>query len=483
MAKSLTRRQFQDFPHAPRPTMYGYLVEEYEWYADDTESTLGVLFRGKQDGDWAYAILQPDAESVFSWAAGGHSFALKEVARQNLLDDIERVALDFGATGVPQVMPNLARAIRHVDPFIPIVPRSKLNPLFQLVATAEERSPARGMIKEVFRYYTDKDGNFVEQFQTTGFDARIWELYLHAYLTDCEFQLLPTVSPDFLVSKSGEQVAIEAVTANQTQGLGTGDLRSAYSSTRLLAPPFDQTLPQLDGALDYKQEDFVPIKLGSALYSKLQKKYWESPTAKDLPIILAIETFHDEASLYYTSSPLATYLYSTRHTYFWNSEGNLVIVPQEVVEHTFAGKTIPSGFFDLPEAEHISAVLFSNSGTVSKFNRMGQQGPFYSPGITLSRFGECVNPDPNAVRPAPFHYQVGEPEWMEWWGQGLEMFHNPNALYPVDPELFPDIAHHRFEDGLVFTEGPSFQPFNSITVIFKTPQRGRKGAPHSSIRD
>jgi len=30
------------------------------------------------------------------------------------------------------------------------------------------------------RWYEDVDGNFIEQFQTTGFDARIWELYLFA---------------------------------------------------------------------------------------------------------------------------------------------------------------------------------------------------------------------------------------------------------------------------------------------------------------
>ena len=470
MTKSLTRVQFQAFPHAPRPAAYNYLIEEHEWYADDAERTLGVLFRDKVDDDWAYVVLQADADSVFRWAAGDHSFAIREVAQERLLADIDRLAEELETTGVPQVLPNLARAIRPTDPFVPIVPLSKLNPLFQRVATMEDHSPARGMIREVFRDYTDKDGNFVEQFQTTGFDARIWELYLHTYLNDSGFSLLQTVSPDFFVSKSGVEVAIEAVTANPTQGLGTGDLKKAYSSTRFLIPPFDRKLPQLDSAFDYKQEDFVPIKLGSALYSKLQKRYWESPTAQNLPIILAIETFHEEASLHYTSSALATYLYGTRHTYVWDIEGNLVIVPQKVENHTFAGKTIPSGFFNLPESELISAVLFSNSGTVSKFNRMGQQGPYHNPRVTLIRIGECVNPDPNAVKPDKFCYEVGDPDWMEWWDQGLEMFHNPRATHPVDPDLFPEIAHHRFKDGLVFTDSPPFQPFNSITFNLVTSQ-------------
>jgi hypothetical protein len=41
-------------------------------------------------------------------------------------------------------------------------------------------------------------------------------------------------------------------------------------------------------------------------------------------------------------------------------------------------KVIPSGFFDLPGPENVSAVLFSNSGTISKFNRMGVVAGFGS---------------------------------------------------------------------------------------------------------
>lgn len=477
MVKRLTRSQFQDFPHSPRPLMYRYLVEEREWYADDAESTLGVLFLDREDGDWAYVVFQPDPDGVFTWAAGAHSFAFQETARQKLLDDIERVAEDRLTTGVPQALPNLARAIGPADPFIPIVAEPKLNPLFRVVATMPNHSPAKGIIREIFRDYTDRDGNFVEQFQTTGFDARIWELYLHTYFTDCAFQLLPTTSPDFLVAKSGCEIAIEAVTANQTQGKGNPVQSSAKSSVNLLTPPFDRTFPLLNEPFDYKQEDFVPIKLGSALYSKLKKKYWELPSTKDIPLIFAIEAFHEQASLHYTSSALSTYLYGTRYSYVWDHEGKLVIIPQKIQKHSFGGKTIDSGFFDLPESEHVSAVLFSNSGTVSKFNRMGQQGAFYNPNLILFRFGGCVDPDPQAVRPAGFHYQVGDPEWMEWWGQGLDMFHNPRALHPVDPNMFPDIAHHRFEDGYIFTQGPEFQPFNSVTFNLVRSSAGSMEEP------
>ena len=169
------------------------------------------------------------------------------------------------------VRSNLTRRIRPRDPFVPIASPSKLNPMFTIVKDSDSHSPARGMIREVFNSCTDHDGNFVEQFQTTGFDSRIWELYLHAYLLDSRFSIQPSISPDFLVTKGDDTIAIEAVTANPTQGLGSDYGQQANSSIRLLVPPFDTHFPNLDGAFEYKQEDFVPIKLGSALYSKHTK--------------------------------------------------------------------------------------------------------------------------------------------------------------------------------------------------------------------
>jgi hypothetical protein len=42
---------------------------------------------------------------------------------------------------------------------------------------------------------------------------------------------------------------------------------------------------------------------------------------------------------------------------------------------------------DLPDAENVSAVLFSNSGTIAKFNRVGAL-----PGFGSSRRKICIPP-------------------------------------------------------------------------------------------
>jgi hypothetical protein len=44
----------------------------------------------------------------------------------------------------------------------------------------------------MMHWYEDPDGNFIEQFQTTGFDARLWELYLFAMF--CEAENKPLVA-------------------------------------------------------------------------------------------------------------------------------------------------------------------------------------------------------------------------------------------------------------------------------------------------
>ena len=468
MIRELTQFQFKALLHSPRPAFFDYLVEEHEWYSDESQDTLGVLFLDKSDRDWGYVVLKTDSQSVFRAVGLELSVGVKNDAREKLLARVEQASEDSKQLVGVNARSHLPARSTLVDPFDPVVRPAKLNPMFRLVSSHDGYSPARGMIREVFGSYVDRDGNFVEQLQTTGFDARIWELYLYAYLVNSGFMFQPSVSPDYVVSKHGVTVAIEAVTANPTRGPHEVGSKPTYSSTRIWTPIKTSLLNRLGHGFEYKQEDFVPIKLGSALYSKLQKRYWQSADLESIRFILAIETFHDEAALHYSSSALATYLYGFRHPYLYDSEGKLLIVPRKIESHSFAGKSIPSGFFFLPEAENISAVLFSNSGTISKFNRMGQQGDYYNPRISLVRIGTCVNFDIDATTPDTFRYKVGDPDFPEWWGQGLEMFHNPRATHPVDRDLFPEITHHRVDNGLVYTDGPSFQPYASITINFLT---------------
>src|SRR5437870_4882863 len=161
---------------------------------------------------------------------------------------------------------------RTADPFVHVVDPTRLNPTFVLLKDAPGFRPARGIIREIFGGFDDIDGNFVEQFQTTGFDARIWELYLYQYLRSAGFDLdRRHPHPDFVATARGTTVCIEAVTVNPSQG-GT--------PVAPLARREDDA--SIDDIRDSQRNRF-PIKLGSALTSKLRKRYWELPHVAGRP--------------------------------------------------------------------------------------------------------------------------------------------------------------------------------------------------------
>src|SRR5437667_4595816 len=99
--------------------------------------------------------------------------------------------------------------------FDPIASSRKLHPDFECLRTWPGAEPTRWMLDDVYQTFTDPEGNFLEQFQTTGFDARCFELYLFAYLSRSGFAVeRKHPNPDFIVSKDGVRVAIEATTVN-----------------------------------------------------------------------------------------------------------------------------------------------------------------------------------------------------------------------------------------------------------------------------
>lgn len=142
-------------------------------------------------------------------------------------------------------------------------------------------------------------------------------------------------------------------------------------------------------------------------------------------------------------------------------------------------KVIPSGCFSLPDTENISAVIFSNAGTISKFNRMGHQGRHRASNVLMIRRGSCFNPDPNAIVPLLFQYEVGDGTHEETWGEGLEVHHNPKARVPIPFELFADLWQVAPDDrgvlrGLYRPSGV-FHPYGSVTCTLQVVSEDERG--------
>jgi len=354
---------------------------------------------------------------------------------------------------------------RKRDLFEPVVDAEKLNPAFVHMRTSPASEPARLMAKEVYQEFPNPDGNFVEQFQTTGYDSRIFELYLYAYLSRSQYRVnRDCEQPDFIVAKEGVTVAIEATTVNPTQ------LENGINSHHL------GELTQEE--LQEKLNNELPIRFGGPLFSKLSKRYWELEQCRAIPLVFAIEAFHEEGSLYFSDSSLAQYLYGLKQFPDWMEDGHLVVRSERLQKHKLGVKLIPSNFFEQPDTEYVSAVIFSNSGTYAKFLRMGYQAGYHHGNFQMIRSGNCYNPDPDATEPLQFAYELDDPPILEGWGQGLVVLHNPRALFPVPRGYFVDAAETYIEDGQVKSDVPRFHPYMSQTLQIRL-KRGLIDSPEA----
>lgn len=422
-------------------------AEELAWFEYADGRVVGALIRDRADGDFGGVVFAQDKRLRFR-ATNVTQF--EEVRRR--AEVALRRAMEQAAMAPPEEHYQGDEKAPPVDFFAFTRPHEQLNRDFLSSAELEGYSAGRQIIEPMMRWFDDADGNFIEQFQTTGFNQRIWELYLFAAFTEMGYVLdRRHPIPDFMLDGPFGEVAVEAVTVGPTRG---GNM----------APP--PTLDTREGAIAYLRQ-YMPIKFGSALFSKLQKKYWEQPNVAGKPLALAIEDFSSPGSMIGSRSALDVYLYGYEHDWAHSDTGRLNITPRKIAEHRWGRKVIPAGFFDQPEAEHVSAVLFSNSGTIAKFNRMGVIAGFGSPRVLVVRQGTAVNHDPDAAVPHTFRHVVNAQTYRESWVEGLDVFHNPRALCPLDERSLPGAAHHYLTpDGHRLSRTPDWHPLASITNHF-----------------
>ncbi len=434
--------------YARQPTVR-FIADEVGWYEHDRERVLGLLIRDHADNDFGGYIFGRDKKLRFRAVSSSGFDNRRRHAEVTLRREMERVSAE------PDVEYHQGdESGPPVDFFSLVVPANRLNPTFVNVRELEQYSAAREIIEPMMRWYEDVDGNFVEQFQTTGFDSRLWELYLFAAFSEMGFAIdrIHAV-PDFTCVNPLTTFCVEATTVNPTRD-ATGQI--------VPEPPME-TPEQVDAYL----RDYMPIKFGSALTSKLAKKYWERPQVSGKPLILAVQDFSSPQSMIATRSAFENYVYGVAHDWDRDQDGKLTIHPRKIGTHRWGTKEIHSGFFDLPDSENVSAVLFSNSGTVAKFNRMGLLAGFGSPRLRLVRVGTAVDHNPNATEPIAFRHVVNEAGYEETWCEGLDVWHNPNAKWPLTPDFLPGAAHHMLlPDGQIRSLTPEWHPFGSMTIQY-----------------
>ena len=175
-------------------------------------------------------------------------------------------------------------------------------------------------------------------------------------------------------------------------------------------------------------ENFVPIKLAGVLRKKLEKRnpYCDEPEMEGLPFVLAVQDFSFPRAMQMITSAMTEYVFGVRQSIV---DGRHKI--EWIDEHVWGKNREKSGFFNLSNVEHISAVMVNPQGTLPKFNRMGFLGGVGNMRVQMARTGIARGErKPENPMPKPFLHKVHEPGYSESWVEGMVVLHNPRALIP-----------------------------------------------------
>ena len=435
--REISKARFEALSYARVP-LVKTMSEEIAWFSNENNAVLGSILSDKIDKDYVVIVLGRDEVGVFRWIDGAHSISsipkAREILTQKMLKLANEGEIEFHQ-GVTNRRKNLI--------FEPIVDETVMLEDYKTVTNSKLFLPAKELIKEIAYSFEDPDGNYIEQFQSTGFNARLWELYLYAFLHESDFEINRDYNaPDYVAEKYGMRVCIEAVTVNPSQLME------------------NEEEPKTDEQKKYLLKDYMPIKYGSPLYSKLQKKYWEKEHVSGHPLVIAVHDYHQTNSMMWSRPALETYLYGATRTVVLN-DGIFSEEVEEVTEHKWKEKVIPSGFFKQSGSENISAIIHSNQATIGKFLRMGYLAEFGDDQTEIGISGEAIFND--ASIPEKFNARVERNDYQEYWHESIVVFHNPNAKYPLEPHLFPNAMHITYKEGEFLRIMPGYFPLHVMT--------------------
>ncbi len=463
MAKKISKERFNIYAIGTRLSTTRLIGEELSWWSDLDEDVIGTVIMDYHDKDFSWMLLARDEKGRFRGADFECSLSSEKKAEAKLRIKIANTVRDQDFEGIVKQGDDLSSSLDLLKPITKEY--HKLHPYFRHLIESDSAMPARAVFKEIGPALHLHDEHFLNEFQLYQFDQRLWELYLWASLREQGYDVHQREAPDFECHSATTNLrfTLEATTV-------------APSQSGVLA---DHPNPKSDKEIDKFLKTYMPMKFGGALTSKLKhvnrkgQRYWERDHSKEKPFVIGVSDFHKESnaqtgeptSIIYSQGALYIYLYGNRIDWFLNNEKKLILTMAKVDSHSYKTKNIPSGFFDLPDAENISGVLFSNAGTLPKFERMGVCAGFIPPNHKYFRLGCRFDPDSDAFMGLPFCEEVGVGEYKENWSDELQFFHNPNAKYPIDPNDFPDIAHHNLIDGKLLTIDKGNRVISSMTQV------------------
>lgn len=306
-----------------------------------------------------------------------------------------------------------------------------LHPNFASLQNSPRHLAAKELIESYYARMGDPDGNFVREFRTNGFHSRLFEIACFAYLDSTGFSISrPHGRPDFMATKGDTTIGIEATAANPTAGQPR-DI--SIAGMKSWSPEELQT----------NVDKEFPRRMVSVLTAKLSKRYDLLPHCQGKPLVFAVAPYFESGSVFHVDAALVPGLYET--------------------EDRDPEDDSSAPFFSIPGAESVSAVFYCNQFTVPRFLRMARQGTF-KPDAGLVQ-GHAYVPDERGRGVlVKYNYRlVDRPK--EDWTQGVTLFHNPFAEYPLQPGDLPCTSEFRVQEDRLRREVYDFHPLTSTMFM------------------
>ena len=365
--------------------------------------------------------------------------------------------------------------MRIADPPEPLKPGTKRRPLlldlagrtpndhFALLTRSLNHRPALLALGEVYLAMPRPDDNFVPDFQTANFDARLWELYPLAAFREqgiTVFQDVP--SPDFRIEREGHAAYVEAVTAN-----ATGERAEAFS--RPQAAPEDLRERLLGAPAE---------RFAKTLRSKLQRDYHNLPHVSGGPFALALADFHAPSSMTWSrgAPKLSVRVLSSNHRWSRGATGRSHSGRPACRSPRASRRSVPRSGDGLPVRDHLQ-----QCGYTGEVQSHGISGRVASTGPDdARREGILLDRTPGALTGVPFDLDILSDDYTalwqpygEQWCVELEVYHNPLAAHPFAFDLLPGATHWFEVDGeIVCSTIWEQQVLSSITLLTRSSANG-----------
>jgi len=282
-----------------------------------------------------------------------------------------------------------------MDLFTPVTDTSKLHPNF--IGTLKEFSKGvREVLEGWSNGFIDRDGKFIYEFQTT-YNSSFWELYLFAVLRHLEIKVdFRYNAPDFVAKNYN--LVIEATIAS-----------NAHDDI----PEWEKKFNKLTSENSFDVYGQATIRLSNAFQAKFDKyirNYSKLEHVKGKPFIIAISNYCKTDFFMHGDVPMQWLLYDT--------------FDQKVLNKS-NGSKVEIGIFKSGKYSEVSAVLFSSVATFAKARALGNDNDDFT--FTAIRIKDNYELSSIVAKKS---------EYKESLCDGLRLFVNPFAKYPIDLSLF-----------------------------------------------